>query len=440
MPVDTITNKVNWYRALDTYGQTSSWHPSLQSTDSYPDVPLPPGLSGSGVNIAASRYQTFEESGLPPLSLASVSVLQQSGGYHGSKCIKLTATLANGTIWFGTSSTAYNVKLTPNKRWILSLYCTTPTAIQRSFSVLLQTATTQYSVTFTTSGIANTWQRVSTPIDLRGDAASGGTIGIKIIPTGADLLVDAIMLEERIGDGSEPSAYSGESGAVDGDQVLDATLSVDKLAAGTIGAQTINLNGSGSIIQSSNYAVGSAGWQIEGDGSAEFANVTVRGTLNAADLKAGTILAARYGNDTIGTGPIVNESISYVRGSYTTQTISSTSGTVSLQLSLTVPAATYRGGIAIFASMASNTAFALDTGQTAWVGVAIVKSGSSLSFGNTMGKDITAFAFKPTAIAFAYDSAPGTGAITYDIYAGQYNQPGTTYSFKTSILILELKR
>jgi hypothetical protein len=112
------------------------------------------------------------------------------------------------------------------------------------------------------------------------------------------------MLEERVGDGAEPSAYAGESGAVDGGQVLDATLAVEKLKAGTIGAQTIIMNGSSSILKSSNYIAGSSGWQIRGDGSAEFSDVTVRGTLNASDLVAGTINDARFGVDTIGSDPV----------------------------------------------------------------------------------------------------------------------------------------
>lgn len=29
MPTDTVTNRVAWWRGLDTYGQTSSWHPSV---------------------------------------------------------------------------------------------------------------------------------------------------------------------------------------------------------------------------------------------------------------------------------------------------------------------------------------------------------------------------------------------------------------------------
>jgi len=77
-----------------------------------------------------------------------------------------------------------------------------------------------------------------------------------------------------------------------------ADLSADKITAGTISGQEIILNVSGdtgndSSIRSSNYSTGSAGWKINSDGSAEFQNATIRGSLHAADIDAGTIDAAR---------------------------------------------------------------------------------------------------------------------------------------------------
>lgn len=59
-------------------------------------------------------------------------------------------------------------------------------------------------------------------------------------------------------------------------------LSASKITAGTIAAQEIILsNSTASILRSSNFVAGSAGWRIRGDGDAEFNNVTVRGTIDA---------------------------------------------------------------------------------------------------------------------------------------------------------------
>lgn len=57
-----------------------------------------------------------------------------------------------------------------------------------------------------------------------------------------------------------------------------ANLAVGKLTSGSITSQNITLAGTG-YIQSSNYVAGSAGWNIGSDGSAEFSNVTARGSL-----------------------------------------------------------------------------------------------------------------------------------------------------------------
>jgi hypothetical protein len=59
-----------------------------------------------------------------------------------------------------------------------------------------------------------------------------------------------------------------------------SSLTASKITAGTIGAHTITLNGINSILKSSNYSAGSSGWQIDGNGNAEFSNAIVRGTID----------------------------------------------------------------------------------------------------------------------------------------------------------------
>lgn len=60
-------------------------------------------------------------------------------------------------------------------------------------------------------------------------------------------------------------------------------LAVDKLTAGTIFSQAINIAGTG-IIKSDNYVTGVSGWQVKADGSAEFSDITARGTLAAGTI------------------------------------------------------------------------------------------------------------------------------------------------------------
>jgi len=54
-------------------------------------------------------------------------------------------------------------------------------------------------------------------------------------------------------------------------------------------ARTITLSGADSILKG-NYTAGSAGWQIKGDGNAEFNNVTIRGTLATCTISSGNTI------------------------------------------------------------------------------------------------------------------------------------------------------
>jgi hypothetical protein len=83
-------------------------------------------------------------------------------------------------------------------------------------------------------------------------------------------------------------------------------VGVDKLLAGQIGAIEIVLaDNVNSVIRSQNYSPGVTGWAIRGNGNAEFQNVVVRGSLWASDLVYGTISSARFGANTIGSGPVI---------------------------------------------------------------------------------------------------------------------------------------
>lgn len=98
--------------------------------------------------------------------------------------------------------------------------------------------------------------------------ASISSAKIQNLAVGTAQIADAAIATAKIGDLQVTTAkISG--------------LTVDKLLAGTIAGQTIILNGSTSILKSSGFVAGSAGWQIKGDGTAEFNNVTIRGALVA---------------------------------------------------------------------------------------------------------------------------------------------------------------
>lgn len=63
-----------------------------------------------------------------------------------------------------------------------------------------------------------------------------------------------------------------------------ASLSASKIVAGTIDSQIVKVKGASGSVQSDNYAAGSTGFKIAGDGTAEFNDVSIRGRLQAGRI------------------------------------------------------------------------------------------------------------------------------------------------------------
>jgi hypothetical protein len=82
------------------------------------------------------------------------------------------------------------------------------------------------------------------------------------------------------------------AGAVTAAAIAADAITADKIGAGTITGKTIILSGVSSVLQSTNYVAGSAGWAIKGDGVAEFSAASIRGTLTADKISGGTLNAS----------------------------------------------------------------------------------------------------------------------------------------------------
>lgn len=133
------------------------------------------------------------------------------------------------------------------------------------------------------------WLRVR-PIDRAGNAGPWavlpGTVVVDGATTPGPAAYEAVIVGALIADATIGSAKIRE-------------LTADKIRAGTIGAETIVLAGTtSSRIRSSNYAPGSAGWQIDGAGNAELNNVTVRGTVASSTISSSTISSSTISSST----------------------------------------------------------------------------------------------------------------------------------------------
>ena len=92
--------------------------------------------------------------------------------------------------------------------------------------------------------------------------------------------------------GAAAADVNAGSTTISGGKITTGSIDCNCLKTSTLQAITITLGvtGGNGIIRSSNYVAGSAGFQIDGAGNAEFSNVTVRGTIAACTLSSGSTL------------------------------------------------------------------------------------------------------------------------------------------------------
>lgn len=111
------------------------------------------------------------------------------------------------------------------------------------------------------------------------------------LAVGSAQIVDAAITSVKIGTAAVGSAAIQDLAVTNAkianlavDSAKIASLTADKITAGSIAV--------GQHIQSASYVAGSAGWRIEGGGTAEFSNVTVRGNVTSSTITGGTITGA----------------------------------------------------------------------------------------------------------------------------------------------------
>ena len=90
-------------------------------------------------------------------------------------------------------------------------------------------------------------------------------------------------------------------------------LSATKITSGTITSGNISVNGG--YIQSSGFSAGTSGWQIKGNGDAEFNSVTVRnGTITSPTMTSATFTNALVINSTLGVRRSVDDAVLTITG------------------------------------------------------------------------------------------------------------------------------
>ena len=264
----------------------------------------------------------------------------------------------------------------------------------RTFTLLLKAAGgTTYEIPLTSGAVANAFTRLSGVVDLSADASAKAVLGVRIDGTSVALLFDGLMIEERIGDGTAPSAFVQPFPTIDG-SILDdgtvpsakiASLVADKITSGTLNATNVNVT-----------------------------------NLNAGNLTVGTINGARFGTDTIGGGPVIFGALHSQQGGLngsvnipynTNSAIQSTSYWTA---PLTLPANANRTSVLILVLLQSMQGCTQSGRLT--VGAARNSTSAGIMSSCMHWCERSANNFIDTVSYMHYDSAPGTGVVNY--YAG----------------------
>lgn len=135
--------------------------------------------------------------------------------------------------------------------------------------------------------LANTGNIISTiNVSTEGITISGAKIAI----SGDTTFSTGYDPSTKITSGGAAADINNNTTTISGGKITTNTIAANALTTSTMTARTITLSGADSILQG-NYTAGSAGWQIKGDGNAEFNNVTIRGTLEACTVGTGQTLS-----------------------------------------------------------------------------------------------------------------------------------------------------
>jgi len=288
--------------ALTGSYNAAHWVIATKYTDDTAVTTLAGTIGGSGVNILSALYSGFEQPTAPTITPVGCTVNIDSVGRHAgsTKSLKLAATSDTAYVYFGATSTTYNLPITAGKKWIVSGWVKCSAASKNGrFYIRTATVGTYYYGSFTTSATPDTWERVSVVIDVTGDTTStmawmspqhtGGT--------GVSMWFDDLMMEEQVGAGTAASGYAAP--------IWKITDSIQSVISGinlpTTGMQT-GLNITKDYL---GYYDGSS-WKsyIDSSGNFKFGDGTttagiawnqsagtlaIRGALVADDITSGTL-------------------------------------------------------------------------------------------------------------------------------------------------------
>lgn len=285
----------------------------------------------TGENIIHPKWADFEftPTAYPatwPVSSATsfTAALDTTQKKYNTTSLKLVNTSAAARIaYFGDTITDYNTAVEAATRYILSMYIYNATGATVSAAAIIKQSTGA-TVTGTAQTIANTaaWVRYQWVLTTVA-SVTAVLAGIQMNANGT-FYIDGVQLEPSINTTvTTPSQWAPPSSTrIDGGMIRTGSIQSSQLVSvngvnqpywnidtqgiaqfgalsvrGSVVVGNVDSNGNDldagqSVIQSANYAAGSAGWTLNSDGYAEFSHVYIR---EDATIEGGAIVAGPSG-------------------------------------------------------------------------------------------------------------------------------------------------
>lgn len=219
---------------------------------------------------------------------------------------------ANGTVHLTPALTTYNIIGDPVVTYIISAYVRQESGSNKTAYITAKDSTGAVASAMTPVVIpSGAWTRIWRTYAISG-SATAFNIGLVGVEASTSFYWDSIQLERQLAGSSNPSVWSPYSRTfVDGGNITTGSIQSSASADGVAGQPAWSINTAGNMqvgnanvrgtlyvgppgsttqeiadrpnskVRSAVYTPGSGGWQITGDGTAEFNQVTVRGAVYA---------------------------------------------------------------------------------------------------------------------------------------------------------------
>jgi len=260
----------------------------------------------TGINLANIVYSQFNQATLPVIptngSTGTFSIVLDSAPspaapVSGLGSIRIN-TGASSTCYAYLAGTfgAYNIVLKPNTTYLYSAYVKAATAsVAGQLRIRLDDVGTDASTSFTTSGTANTWTRVSTTFTTNSGTTSAG-VRVANTTSSSSLWFTGIMIEEARGASATiPSPYVAPSlnGLITSSNTSTyiSSLNADVITAGTISTDRLTIDG---ITLSKDVSTGKLKISDDGVNTAQITNNAVTDINSSFTASTVSIITSSY--------------------------------------------------------------------------------------------------------------------------------------------------